>query len=336
MGSARWLGTQRGSVLGARHYPGDEWVTPPPPGVGAVVTATAKSIALTPGTGGTLAPWVSGYPAWLASTAHANPPRVMLDGYRTYKADVGRSYELNRNGTTGAVGPSGTTLLEVDGSARWGYLGDGNLGQLNSVSGGKLITCAMRGNQANSPSETPTDVSGGQTPSVLAGGAHTYASFTQSASICHLIDCPVGYTGHQVTFPYGLYSGGYRDEISALLVSLSGVGALHTWSYVERAGSTGNLVTTAPITTTVPTFVLVIACFNGNVIATGNRHVAVPQGTLKAIQGCHTLLALDAAGYIQSAAYYDQVAATSNLAYSIQTALGEGGQLYVLAFEAAA
>lgn len=335
MGSQRWLGTQRGSVLGPRHYPGDEWVAPPPPGVGTLVSATSRSIALTPGTAGTLSPWVAGYPAWLASTAHANPPRVMLDGYRSYKADVGRSYELNRNGTTGTVGPTGTTLLEVDNSARWGYLGEADLGRFNTVAGGKILTCAMRGNHAAAPSPTPTDVSGGQTPTVVAGGAHGYAVFPQSASICHVIDCPTGFTGHQLDFSYGLFSSGYRDEVSVLMLSLSGLGALHTYSFVERANSTGNLVTTAPITTTVPTFNVVLACLNGNVIAVGSRHTATPQGALKLVPGCHTLLALDANGYIQSCAYYDQTSASSNLTYSILTAAGEGAQLYVLAFAAA-
>jgi hypothetical protein len=305
------------------------------PPVGSIVSASSRALALVAGTAGTLSTWgASGFAAWTGgSTAYNASPKFLIDGYRV--TNSGRSYELNQNGVGAASGgPTGTTQTEADNTARWGHMGAGNGGLLSTVSGSKLLVCCMRGNHAAAPSPNAIDVSGGQTPTTLAGGPRSYAAFPQSASMLQIFDVPAGFSNHQIDCQYGPFSGGQRDEVSAQYVCVSGVSAVETTSYVEVATSTGGFCTTAPITTTVATLYLVFWLGNGNVITVGNKHVATPNDGLSAITFADTTLALDAAGYIQSRVFFLQLSGpVTNFTTRISTTLNEGAQLYAVALK---
>jgi hypothetical protein len=265
-------------------------------------------------------------PAWLTATAYVLDP---TSGGISRVVNVGNLYECRANHTSSG-GDEPTTTSDT---AQWAYLGAAPATN-NTVAGSLILALTARGLAGEGDNGlVPYDNDSGSYTGVEV---HSYTSYTAACfGVYRRSTAANNKSNFRASADWvGTSPGsGAGDEAEVAWLEIRGVlvGAPHAQSHVERATATGGFVTAASVAITVPCLIVSFWAGNGNVVADGTRHTAVPQGALSLIPNATSLMAISSSGYIQRA-----VAARIELAagtYSEQWATnGEGAQLVTLAY----
>lgn len=266
------------------------------------------------------------YPAWTGSTVYALANAVRV-------TNAGNIYELQQDGTSASSGgPSTTGAAITDGSAKWNYLGPGTGAMDTQTSGSFLLATVAWGR----------DATGGAAPTDNKGNTWTqlqknfYSGFPSSSQAIYSAgSTPAGGTGHTLSAAFGLGNDGGGDEITAILLEVIGGTHIQDRSYVERASSTGNVVTSASVTTTGPAMLVAFWWLNGTVRPGGTNHVATPGSPFVEVPEGRALMEIgpSGAGEVQVTTHVASVGSAGTYTASITTTLGEGSAVYLVAIQ---